>query len=120
MIRLLDGLPTNVIGFEATGEVDTSDYKSILDPAVDGVLAVHDKIRFLYLLGSDFTGFTAGAMWQDTKVGVSHWTKFERIAVVTDHVGYADGIKAFSWMVPGDIKVFALAELDEATNWVAE
>lgn len=38
MIRLIDQLPDNVIGFEAVGEVRASDYDTVLDPAVDAAL----------------------------------------------------------------------------------
>ena len=31
-------LPDNGIGFEAVGEVDAEDYKSILDPAIDDAM----------------------------------------------------------------------------------
>jgi SpoIIAA-like len=120
MIRLIDGLPSNVISFEAVGEVGSEDYKTILDPAVEAALAAHDKIRFLYVLGDDFDGYSGGAMWQDTKVAVSHWSRWEKIALVTDHTAYADGVRAFSWLVPGEIRVFATSELDEAKVWVAE
>ena len=120
MIRLIDGLPSNVIGFEAVGEVRAGEYKSVLDPAVDEALATHDKIRFLYVLGDDFDGYSGGAMWEDTKVGVSHWSKWEKIALVTSHTAYADGVKAFGWMVPGEIRVFPVADLEDAKNWVAE
>jgi hypothetical protein len=119
MIRLIEGLPPNVIGFEAVGEVRAGDYKTVLDPAVDEALATHDKIRFLYVLGDDFDGYSGGAMWEDAKVGVSHLSKWDKIALVTDHTAYADGVKAFGWMVPGEIKIFSVADLDDAKAWVS-
>jgi hypothetical protein len=85
----------------------------------DEALTTHDKIRFLYVLGEDFDGYSGGAMWEDTKVGVSHWSKWDKISLVTDHTAYADGVNAFGWMVPGEIKVFSVAELDDAKVWVA-
>jgi hypothetical protein len=118
MIRLIEDLPPDVIGFEAVGKIGAGDYKSVLDPAVDEALASHDKIRFLYVLGDDFDGYSGGAMWEDTKVGVSHWSKWEKIALVTDHAAYADGVKVFGWMVPGEIEVFSVADLDNARAWV--
>ena len=42
-----------------------------------------------------------------------------QIALVTDHTAYAEGVKAFGWMVPGEIKVFSVADLDDAKAWVA-
>jgi SpoIIAA-like len=120
MIRLIEGLPANVVGFEAVGELEATDYKAVLDPAIDAALAAHDKIRFLYVLGNEFDGYSGGAMWEDAKVGISHWSKWEKIALVTDHTAYVDGIKAFSWMMPGEVKVFSTANLDEARTWVAD
>lgn len=120
MIRPIDGLPDNVIGFEAVGEVRAGDYITILDPAVDAALENHDKIRLLYVLGDDFDGYSGGAMWEDTKVGVSHLSKWEKIAIVTDHKAYQDGIKAFGWMIPGEVKVFAVADLTSAEAWAAQ
>lgn len=118
MFRLIDGLPDNVVGVEAVGEVESEDYKSVLDPAVDAAAEAHDKIRFLYVLGSDFGGYSGGAMWEDTKVGITHWSKWEKIALVTDSSGYGDGVKALSWMMPGDVKVYSTADLDEAKSWI--
>lgn len=65
-------------------------------------------------------GYSGGAMWEDSKVGFGHWTKFERIALVTDHAGYRDGANAVGWMIPGGFKTFSVAELDAAKAWVSE
>jgi hypothetical protein len=118
LIRLIDGLPDNVIGFEAIGEVTADDYKSAIDPAVDSALESHDDVRFLYVLGDEFRGYSGGAMWEDAKVGFSHWSKWTRIALVTDNEAYRDGFKAFAWMIPCDTKAFSLAERDDAETWI--
>jgi SpoIIAA-like len=120
MIKIIDGLPANTVGFEAVGHVEADDYRSTLDPAITTALEGNDKIRLLYVLGSDFDGYSGGAMWEDAKVGMSNWTKWERIAVVTDHGGVKDGIKFFGWMVPGELKTFSVDELADAKAWLAE
>ncbi len=119
MIRLLDGLPDSVIGFEAVGEVEAADYRSVLDPAVDAAVASHDKVRLLYVLGEEFEGYSGGAMWEDTKVGVKNWSHFEKIALVSDHRSYIDAVKAFGWLIPGEVKTFPLADSEAARTWVA-
>lgn len=120
MIRLVDGLPDNVVGFEAVGEVRAGDYDSVFEPAIAAALAKNDKIRVLYVLGDEFDGYSGGAMWEDTKIGVSRLSHWERIAVVTDHGLYSDGIKAFGWMIPGDVRVFGNADIDAAKAWIAQ
>ena len=119
MIRILSGLPDNVVGFEAVGEVLGSDYKDVLLPALDDALQNHEKIRLLYVLGAEFTGYSGGAMWQDTKLGFEHLRAWEKIAIVTDTGWVRDGVKAFGWMVPGDVDTFPTAERADAEDWVA-
>ena len=118
MITLIEGLPDNVVGFEASGEVRAGDYDDVLDPAIRAATGAHDKIRMLYVLGEDFEGYSGGAMWEDTKLGLTNWTEFERIAVVTDHDGYRGAVRAFGWMIPGELKTFDLDDRSEAEAWI--
>ena len=120
MIRILGGLPDNVIGFEAVGEVAATDYESVLDPAVGAAVAAaaDGKIRLLYVLGEEFEGYSGGAMWGDAKLGLENWTHFEKVALVSDRTVYVDGVKAFGWLIPGEVKTFSLAEVDAARAWV--
>ena len=69
MLDRIADLPDNVVGFVARGELTSDDYEKVLMPAVDQVLEGHDKIRFLYVLAGEFDGLTAGAIWDDTRVG---------------------------------------------------
>lgn len=119
MITVLTDLPANVVGFEAVGHVSADDYRDKLEPAVAKALQENDKLRLLYVLGEKFDGFSAGAAWQDTKLGISHWNAWERIAVVTDHTTIRDGVKAFAWMVPGEVRVFSVDDKENARSWVA-
>ena len=101
MLELIDGLPDNVVGVRAIGEVEDDDYEDVLVPAIDAARARHDKIRLLYVLGSEYTGHEADAMWEDTKLGARTFTAYDKVAVVTDA----------TWLFHTD----ALAE---ATAWV--
>jgi SpoIIAA-like len=119
MIERIEGAPDGVIAFRAVGKVDADDYKDVLAPAIERAVADHDKLRFVYALGPELEGYSAGASWQDARLGVGHLTKWERIAVVTDHSLMADAIRAIGILMPGEVKVFAVGELDEAMTWAA-
>lgn len=119
MIRLIEGLPDDVIGLEAVGEVRAGDYTSVIDPAVDAALEANDKVNLLYVLGPEFQGFSGGAMWEDAKVGMSHLNRWNRVCIVTDHKAYAEGSKLFGWMFPGGFKVFPVAEEAAAREWIS-
>lgn len=118
-VTIMSGLPDHVLGLRASGEIDDDDYEDVIIPAVEELLARHEGVRILYVLGEDFERFEADAMWEDAKMGLSHIGKWERIAFVTDHVGYRRAVKVFGFLMPGEVKVFPLAELDDASAWVA-
>ena len=64
MITILEHLPDNVLGVEASGKVTAEDYEQVLIPAVQATFAAHERIRFVYVLGEDFDGWTMGGMWE--------------------------------------------------------
>lgn len=119
MIRLLDGLPAGVFGFEAVGRVTADDYRDVLSPALGAALE-GGHARVLCLLGARYEGYSPAAMWQDTRLGLGHLRGWERVALVTDHHGLAEAAHAFSWLMPGEARVFATADLPAATAWLAE
>lgn len=59
MLRILPGLPDNVIGIEASGEIEDDDYEDVLEPTIEDRRQRHDKIRLLYVLGDEFDGYDA-------------------------------------------------------------
>jgi hypothetical protein len=115
----MEGLPDDVLGLEAVGKVTEEDYEQVLTPAVEAKIAAHGKVRCVYVLGEEFEGWTFGAMWQDAKLGGSELRKWERIAVVTDTDWIRHAVSGLGWMIPGDVRVFPVAELDAATAWAA-
>ena len=118
MIKLLTDLPAGVVGMEAVGHVEADDYTNVVEPAIRAALQQSDKVRLLYVLGEGFEGYSAAASWEDAKLGIGHWSAWERIAIVTDRDWIRDALKAFGWMFPGEVKVFVVAELPAAVVWV--
>ena len=62
-------------------------------------------------------------MWDDMKfglgTGLTHLSAWERMALVSDAPWVHHAITLFGWLVPGAVRVFPLAELDDATRWPA-
>lgn len=120
MIQLLDGLPDNVIGLVAHGDVRAADYRSVVAPAVDHALEHQEKIRLLYVLGDDFLSFSVGAMKEDSVLGLGRAGRWERIAVVTDTDWVILAFKALGWLMPGEVRRFAASEQSDAVIWLCE
>ncbi len=115
----MEGFPPGVVGVRATEEVTAEEYEQVLVPAIYRALADHDKVRLLYELEEE-VGYEAGAVWQDARLGLTHFASFERIAVVTDAKWLRKAVPVFSVLMPGHVRAFSLAERDAATAWVAE
>jgi hypothetical protein len=120
MIEKIPNLPDNVLGFTAKGTVTVNDYESIIIPAVEELFSRLGKVRFLYHLGEDFTGFEAGAMWQDTKLGLKHLQGWEKMAIVSNIEWVQAAVKIFRLVIPGHVRMFHNNELAGATRWVGE
>jgi SpoIIAA-like len=120
MIEQIPDLPANVLGFTAKGTVTANDYESIIIPAVEALFSRQNKVRFLYHLGEDFSGFETAAAWDDMKLGLKHLTGWERIAVVSDVEWIRAAVKVFGFAIPGHVRVFHNRELGEATLWIGE
>lgn len=119
VITRLAGVPDNVLGLEVKGDLTSDDYRETLGPALKAHREMHDKVRLLVVLGDEFKGFTAGALWQDEKLLDANLFAFERVAVVTDSGPVRATMHLFGWMIPGDVKLFDTGEIDEAKAWTS-
>ena len=120
MIKILNDYPDNVLGVSAEGKITGTDYETVLIPAIVEKLKTNKKIRMLYQLGSNFTGFEMSAMLDDAKMGMKHLSAWDRIALVSDHEMINTFAKFFGHMLSCELRVFKNDELEEAKKWVCE
>ncbi len=118
MIEFLEGFPPNVIALVAKGRVTKSDYDHVLTPKVADVIGRGGKVRCYYELDQQFSGFDAGAVLEDFKLGVSHLFSWERVAVVTDVEWIRMTVAVFRFLIPGEIRIFGIAEAAAARTWI--
>jgi hypothetical protein len=118
MIELEPDLPAHVVVATAHDTVDGHDYDDVLVPAVEAATAGDAKARLLYVLADDFEGYTASAALDDTRIGVQHWGDFERIGLVSDHQAYRGLVRSMGFLIPGEVRVFSLDDLDRARDWL--
>jgi SpoIIAA-like len=111
--------PDNVLGLRAVGKIEKTDYDNVLEPAVEAMIANQGEVRFVYVFGDDYDGYTASATWEDAKLGIGHASKWKRIAVVTNHAALRHAVGMFGWMVPGEVNTFGLDEESKAIDWAA-
>lgn len=120
MIEIMQSMADNIVAVSASGKVTGEDYENVLIPEIERVLKSNKKIRVIYVLGPEFSGFTAGAMWDDAKIGLRHLTAYEKVAVVTDVNWVVNAMKFFSFLMPCPMKIFGNDRLQEAKTWISE
>jgi len=118
MIELLEGFPANVAAFACHGHVTREDYDTVLVPVVERALERHEKLRLYYETAADFDGIDPGAVLEDAMVGLSHASRWEKMAVITDIGWIRHSILFFRFLMPGQLRVFSSAERAQARDWI--
>ena len=120
MLKIINDLPDNVLGVSGEGKITGKDYEAVLIPAITEKFKTSKKLRMLYHLGVNFTGFDLSAMLDDAKMGMKHLSAWDRIAMVSDHKMINTFAKFFGHMLSCELRIFKNADLGEAKKWVAE
>jgi hypothetical protein len=120
MLQFINDLPEHVVGIHAIGDVSKDDYDRVLAPRLDELVAKQGEINYILVLENTLSNFTAGAWYDELRLGLKHFTKWKKIAVVTDQKGVEWFTNAFKIVIPGQAKGFPLDKLDEAVAWVTE
>lgn len=120
MLRYIKDLPPHVIGIHAVGEVTRDDYEKVLIPRLNELVERQGEINYLLVLETDVGNFTAGAWWDDLKIGLKNFTKWNKIAVVSDQKGVEWLTDVIRFFIPGKSKGFPINQLDQAVDWISQ
>ena len=121
MIEVLPDMPQGVTGIRISGRLRGDELREAR-PAIEEMLNA-GEVRIVEVIDSDYEGFGPGGLVEDIKLGfgtvLPHHSAFRRIAVVSDKEWVARTLHALAWMVPGELAVFGLDELEHAKQWAA-
>jgi hypothetical protein len=119
MLKRIADMPPGTIGFEAVGEVDDDDFENAVAPVLRRVIAEGRKVRLLYLLGPRLGKYEGDALKEEVKFAAHHPTAYERVAVVSDEEWLRPALRVLSVLVPGQLRGFAVADVQAAKSWLA-
>lgn len=105
-----------VVVCRASGKLTKEDYEKFA-PEVEQVIKAHGKIRLLFEM-HDFHGWDAGAVWEDCKFSLHHFTHIERVAMVGDKK-WEQYMAAFCRpFTTSAIHYFDVSRTEEARQWL--
>lgn len=119
MLQLIQDVPSNVVGIQATGKVTKKEYEDVFIPSVDKLAKSSKQVNLVFVINTDISQFTPGALFNDIRTGFKYFTKWHRVAIVTDQTGVQKLTDMYSNFVPGTYKGFPIARLEEAKQWVS-
>jgi hypothetical protein len=122
MVEVIPDMPPGTLGFRVSGRLTREDYVKVLVPPLREAVQAGNRLRVLYAIGPELH-MKPGALWEDLKVevelGIKHRDAWERIAVVTDLDWLWRAFELFSWMVPGEMRLFRESEFEDAVAWLS-
>lgn len=118
--EVLEGYAADVLAIAAHSKITSEDYEKVLIPEFEKKVLSEGKVKILIIFGDDFSGYSVGAAWDDTKFGLLHLKDMAGLAVVSDVHWLRLGVKAFAPFIHGPVALFHTNELAQATKWVNE
>lgn len=86
---------------------------------VDEIAMKYGNINFLVRLETDMDNYSVAALIKYFKVSFEHFSRWNRMAIVSDETRVRVVYDALSPMVPGEIRAYKLAEYEAAKQWVS-
>jgi hypothetical protein len=104
-----------VLDVQVSGKLAKSDYQHFV-PEVERLIQQHGKIRILLEM-NNFHGWDTGALWEDIKFDLKHFSHIERLAMVGDK-RWQKGMSVFCRpFTTAKIKYFDRSHLEDARKW---
>src|SRR3982074_274708 len=121
MIELLPDMPLGVTGVRVSGRLGGDEVREV-KPTIEEMMNT-DEIRIVEVIAPDYEGFGPGGLLEDLKLAFTTvWpphSAFKRIAVVSDEQWVALTLHALAWLIPGELALSKLDELERAKDWAA-
>lgn len=107
-----------ILKVSVSGKLTKDDYE-VFVPEIDKEIERHDEVRILFdMVG--LRGWTLGALFEDTKFAIKHYSEIDRIAIVGDKQwerGMAVFCKPFT---KAKLRYFDIAAHHDAKAWLRE
>jgi hypothetical protein len=107
-----------LVAVQVTGKLVKADYEHFV-PEFERLIRQHGKLRVLFDI-ADLHGWDAGAVWEDIKFDMKHFSDIERLAMVGDKKWQHGMAIFFKPFTKATIRYFDHAEAAEARKWLGE
>ena len=107
-----------LLAVHVSGKLVKADYQHVVSE-FERLAGLHGKLHVLFDL-IDFHGWTAGALWEDTKFAKHHFSGIERLAVIGDKKWQKSMATFYKPFTKAEIKYFDRSFATAARKWLAK
>lgn len=118
MLHILPETAGDIMVLQATDKLTAKDYQDIFLPLLEEKVAAHGSVRCLLYLDHNFIGWDAGALWEDTKLGLKHRQDFTRLAVVGGAAWVDWAVSLGELFIAGEAQHFSENQFLQALHWI--
>ena len=120
MIEVIQGFPGHVTAFRAIGKVTKDDYYNVINPYVKNVAISFGKINYMLILNTELKNYSIGAWIEDGLLGFRYFSKWRKLAIVTEKDSIKKFTNTFGIFIPCPTKGFKMEELPVAKEWISD
>jgi hypothetical protein len=118
MLEIMPESRGKIIWARGRDKLTDRDYREVFLPKLEEVLKEHGKARLLFEAAPDFAGWSAGALWEDLKLGLRHKDDFERLVVVAVPQWAKVLTNLFAHFMQGEVRTMVQGQIVQAWEWI--
>ena len=107
-----------ILVVQVTGKLVKADYGPFLHE-FERLFRQHGKLRLLFDM-TGFRGLDAGAMWEDLKFDIKHFSDIDRLAMVGEKKWQESMVMFFKPFTKATVRYFDHADAANARKWLSE
>ena len=119
MLEILRDVPPGIVAVRASGTLTREEYDAVVEPLLDAARRDGRRLRCLCEVGADYRGLTAGAAWEDVRLGLRAMGLFDGCAVVSDVGWIREASRLAAFFMPCPVRVFDERDRAAAAAWLA-
>ncbi len=118
MFEIMANSEGKILGVRATSKLTNRDYREVFTPTLEELFQKYGKIRLLFYMDEDFSGWEMGALWEDAKFDLQHKDDFEKVAVVGGPKWVEWFMKMLAPLSDAQVKIFPPDQVPAAWEWL--
>ena len=96
------------------------DYYNVINPVVKKVADTQGKINYMLILNTPLKNYTLGAWIEDGLLGFRYFSKWKKLAIVTEKDSIKKFTDTFGIFIPCPTKGFKMEDINLAKEWISD